>query len=101
VPFVGLFPARNGPPRQGATDDYPVNGAVLMVLCVADDEGAAGGLDDVGGDDDHLYCAGALRARFGLRGEQDDRDRAVGLLRVVVVEGEDLHHLGPEGLALG
>ena len=47
------------------------------------------------------HRAGALRARFGLRSEQDDRDRTVGLLRVVVVEGKDLRHLGPEGLALG
>src|SRR5882724_4952132 len=46
-------------------------------------------------------AAGALRARFGPRGEQDDRDRALGLLGVLVVEGEDLRHLGPEGLALG
>src|SRR5215467_911390 len=36
-----------------------------------------------------------------LRGEQDDRDDAVGLLCVLVVQREDARHLGPEGLALG
>ncbi len=33
--------------------------------------------------------------------EQDDRDHAVGLLRVLVVQREDARQLGPEGLTLG